>query len=443
MAYNLPCPSWVWSNNSNVHAAKDRYWFSADYQPLNSTVTSYILKGSGSPVVRIGTVELPVKRSPRATGARAHGILRLRNVLHVPTATCNVIGNPILDEYRVTMSGSRQDTKGAIVDRRGRNVANFDPRAILFQVRLSGPPVGPRVGPSPFDPSILYMINVRWPDSERDKWEASRGVRAPQAVGVTPLSDTEKRWFIEHWGGEFKFLASYGLSFYKEKDREVGRVILRAILSGSGGSDNSNGDKSEASLAVNTAQSVGIAPLSKTEKSWLKEHWGSEFRFLLCHGLSIYEEEDREEGRTILRAIMDGSDGRGSSPLSDTEEGWLKEHWDGEFEFLLCHGLQIYKEEDREEGRAILRAIMDGRDSDDDEDGGNGWDYNGWDSSDDDRSETQLADSYFDADELRFIRDNYGGSTTFMFAHGLKFYDPEAGEEAQSIFGKPARLGCG
>ncbi|PLB42256.1 uncharacterized protein BDW47DRAFT_98148 [Aspergillus candidus] len=36
----------------------------------------------------------------------------------------------------------------------------------------------------------------------------------------------------------------------------------------------------------------------------MKTHFGSEFRFLiLCH-LKVYNEEDRQEGRVILRALM-------------------------------------------------------------------------------------------------------------------------------------------
>ncbi|KAK4117069.1 hypothetical protein N656DRAFT_773078 [Canariomyces notabilis] len=44
------------------------------------------------------------------------------------------------------------------------------------------------------------------------------------------------------------------------------------------------------------------------EKEWLKRNWGGEFRFLTSHGLSIYDEDDREEGRRIVRAIMEKDD---------------------------------------------------------------------------------------------------------------------------------------
>jgi hypothetical protein len=40
------------------------------------------------------------------------------------------------------------------------------------------------------------------------------------------------------------------------------------------------------------------------------------------------------------------------------EKEWLKRHWDGEFKFLAAYGLSIYDEDDREEGRAIARAMI-------------------------------------------------------------------------------------
>lgn len=46
-------------------------------------------------------------------------------------------------------------------------------------------------------------------------------------------------------------------------------------------------------------------PLSVEEKTWLKErYYGDEFRFLEDHGLNIYKDEDRDEGRNLLRALM-------------------------------------------------------------------------------------------------------------------------------------------
>lgn len=40
------------------------------------------------------------------------------------------------------------------------------------------------------------------------------------------------------------------------------------------------------------------------EKLWLKKHWKSEYYLLRDHGLCIYKDEDREEGRAIVQALM-------------------------------------------------------------------------------------------------------------------------------------------
>ena len=46
-------------------------------------------------------------------------------------------------------------------------------------------------------------------------------------------------------------------------------------------------------------------PYTAEEKRWLKENWQDEFHFLRAYKLSVYKEEDRTEGRSILRAMME------------------------------------------------------------------------------------------------------------------------------------------
>ncbi|CAG7558039.1 unnamed protein product [Fusarium equiseti] len=304
MAESLPCPSWVWSNNSNVHAAKDRSWFGADYTTLDSVAGS-MTGETRAPVVGIGTVELPVKRSPTATGPRSHGILRLRNVLHVPTLICNIIGSPILDEYTIHTDFNDKDTKGTIKDKHGRNAAYFDSRLKLFQVRLSGPPVGPRVGPAPLEVSKLYVINVLWADDEREKWEELRASKALQQAEAGPLTTEEKQWLKNHWGNEFKFLMSHGLNINKEDDREEGRSILRAIMADSDDDDSddsdvglgySNDDRPEVQLAESY--------FDADELKFINKHYGDSLTFMITFGLKFYKAEDCEEARSIVGSLM-------------------------------------------------------------------------------------------------------------------------------------------
>ncbi|KAI9692669.1 MAG: hypothetical protein M1820_009463 [Bogoriella megaspora] len=60
-----------------------------------------------------------------------------------------------------------------------------------------------------------------------------------------------------------------------------------------------------------------LPPLTSEERQWLKRYYGSEFHFLASYGLSIYKDEAREEGRTILKALMSADD----EEVEDGNEG--------------------------------------------------------------------------------------------------------------------------
>ncbi|KAJ4865572.1 hypothetical protein T069G_02102 [Trichoderma breve] len=59
-------------------------------------------------------------------------------------------------------------------------------------------------------------------------------------------------------------------------------------------------------------QRAGQQPYTAEEKAWLKKHYQGEYKFLMSYGLSIYDEEDREEGRAIMQAMI--------SPDEDDDE---------------------------------------------------------------------------------------------------------------------------
>ncbi|KAK0670268.1 hypothetical protein QBC41DRAFT_222052 [Cercophora samala] len=46
-------------------------------------------------------------------------------------------------------------------------------------------------------------------------------------------------------------------------------------------------------------------------------------------------------------------------PYTSEEKHWLRVHFDGEFKFLRMYNLSIYNEDDRAEGRRIVRALME------------------------------------------------------------------------------------
>lgn len=72
-------------------------------------------------------------------------------------------------------------------------------------------------------------------------------------------------------------------------------MLKWAKRGGGGGEDKSGAEKTD----------VGSKSYTEEEKAWLKEHWGDEFRFLRAYGYSIYKEDEREEGRALMRAFME------------------------------------------------------------------------------------------------------------------------------------------
>lgn len=137
-----------------------------------------------------------------------------------------------------------------------------------------------------------------------------------------------------------------------------------------------------------TSAGSDAAPYTAEEKQWLKDNYDGEFRFLKSHELSIYKEEDREEGRRIVRSFMEESDNAHDDVsitdmsdesndfladleadptshladrfFSEAELDWIQKHYRHSGNFLLTHGLKPFDDEDCEEGVAIARAFMSG-----------------------------------------------------------------------------------
>lgn len=151
-----------------------------------------------------------------------------------------------------------------IEDSHGRSVAYFDPKKPFYQVKLSGPPVGPAVGPSALRDGV-FMLDFRWFESEQARWETykqSHGdplsvvqskketvkdqpkkstvqeqpkndkIQHPQPSA--PYTTYEKQWLKVHYGNEYHFLQVYGLSIFKDEDREKGRAMVRQFMAEEG-----------------------------------------------------------------------------------------------------------------------------------------------------------------------------------------------------------------
>ena len=126
----------------------------------------------------------------------------------------------------------------------------------------------------------------------------------------------------------------------------------------------------------------------------------------------------------------DGSEFNMSSsaqpPYNEHEKQWLKENFGNEFKFLRTHGLSIYKEDERAEGRAMAREMM--RRDDEGEDDGDDFE-----AELERNSNAHFADHHFSGPELDWIEGNYGNSENFLLSYGLKFYKDEDCREGKQI----------
>jgi hypothetical protein len=185
--------------------------------------------GHKTAVVGIGTVQLPTRTLPNEIEPGSQETLCLKKVLHAPSSPCNIIGHPLLKDHHIAFT----DGPGLVTSLDdGRPVAQFEKSGHLYQILLASPPEGPEVGPSPLNPSETYSIDAFWPDEEQERFAALEPSPPPRLSAVTPLTDDEQAWLKEHFETEFQFLMAHSLNIYKEEDRQEGRAILRAVMTG-------------------------------------------------------------------------------------------------------------------------------------------------------------------------------------------------------------------
>ncbi|KAH6644237.1 hypothetical protein C7974DRAFT_325674 [Boeremia exigua] len=306
---NAPvCPDWVFLNNSNVHVAKDRGWFKT-YTPFASTITHSPFTTPGQfPVLGVGTVEIPTKRSPKRAGVASHDSLHLKEVLHVPDFICNVIGAPILsDGYNVILSGR----SGTIKDAKGRNAAFFDPNRPLYTIKLRTHPDGPKLGSYALRKDTMYVLSCEWDAAQQRRWIEfnNRGAEAAHAAGTEPpYTAVEKAFLKAHWRDEYHFLLPHGLHIHKEEDRAEGRAILRSLMEAEETYD-SDGDDEE--FSDDESQFRGHQAdynFSEKQLEWIETHYGNSEVFMLSYGLKFYDDDDVEEAKAIANVMMADDD---------------------------------------------------------------------------------------------------------------------------------------
>ncbi|KAI8725534.1 hypothetical protein NCS52_00124800 [Fusarium sp. LHS14.1] len=133
--------------------------------------------------------------------------------------------------------------------------------------------------------------------------------------------------------------------------------------------------------------------LFDSQRAWLKENWGDEFRFLRAHELNMYNEDERREGLVIMWATMNEESNR---LRRRKERGY----------------------EDRIEQSAFANEpelLLD-------------------------RFNSHLAKRHFSDAEREWIDDRYGDLKTFLNWFRYRLYELDELEEAKETLGKLMRI---
>ncbi|KAI4175033.1 MAG: hypothetical protein LQ346_008145 [Caloplaca aetnensis] len=305
---------WIFSNNSDVHVATHRDWFTS-FTPFSTKFDSGVGCFFDRDAVRvsgIGDVQLPTKTHPTRSGTVYQGYVVLRDVLYAPDALCNIIGGPCFDDYKCNMGGGF--ASGKLTARTNGACAGIFDRSKLYRLRLRGQ----TAKQTSLDLESSYVIRAHWHPDERARWESFRsghGECSPcndvKASTESPeLTQEEKQWLKDNYRGEFHFLRAYGWSIYKEEDRDEGRRTLRALMEDS--SDGASDGASETSSTNSSLRDLENGPtshaadyhFSESELNWIKAEFGHSGHFLRCYGLKFYDDEDCREGRAIVQAMI-------------------------------------------------------------------------------------------------------------------------------------------
>jgi hypothetical protein len=350
--------------------ARDRSWYTT-YTPFQTFTEDFM--GVRTEVVGVGTVHIPVELFPNGPNdPEAHGTLRLRNVLHAPTAPCNIVGSHRTCDYARIQIGGLEDGDGAqgaaILDGNGRRIGYFEvgDRVKLWFLRLSRPPRGPVVGPSLLGggPGTVHMIHASWLVTQRRRWATALALSCPSD---DPPSSTDNKH-----------------------------------------------EALEISSATNGSQATQVAPWAPytvEERDWMQRQWGGEFLCFANHGMSINDQTDRSDGRKILRVLM-ARDRPASDDTPTANVSGLRKEPSGEPNTSPPLDSEI-----RRDDESKCDSVVD-----QDED-----------SNDIERSTSSAADHNFTDEELDFIGRGWGNSERFMLSLGLRFYIHDDCEEAKTV----------
>lgn len=176
--------------------------------------------------------------------------------------------------------------------------------------------------------------------------------------------------------------------------------------------------------SASKAMQAESPPYTRAEKDWLKKHFGGEFHFLQTYTLSIYKDEDREEGQLIARALIEG-DIRGdtenvkpkeSSSSSKTrvqgpdahstdrhftnqQLDWIEHIYGSSTDSFAFHGLRPSNDNHCKKGVALVEVFMRDKAEDDEDD-----ERSSFEREIDEIPESHFVDYYFADEQLQRIK---------------------------------------
>jgi hypothetical protein len=272
----------------------------------------FISPNQHMPVLGIGTVEIPTKRSPNKSGVSSQGSLLLHEVLYVPDCICNIIGQPLIttDGYNAIIDFGTK-SNGTIKDSQGKNVAYFDPQNRLLAIKVRCPPNGPTLGPHAFKKDVVYMLGCRWDAAEKRKWEEfkARNGLSTSGQNAAPYTAEETAFLKMNYGSEFHFLIQHGLKIHLEEDREEGRAILRAVMcEGEMSEDEESDDQEDGFDESDFEGHQADYNFTDRELDWIEKNYQNSEQFMMSYGLKFYDDEDLQEAKVIVEAMMNAND---------------------------------------------------------------------------------------------------------------------------------------
>jgi hypothetical protein len=314
------------------------------------TSTVYSIYGNRPlQVSGIGTVEIPTQPSPDRCGAASYDSLHLKEVLHVPDLLCNILGDLNGDGYDVSLGNYLEPATRGTIRHRQSGTVAY------------------------FDPTRpLYSVEVR-----------GNGLPRGRRLGPPALE----------WGVPYFLNCRWDPAEQQRWQEFKAREIH--------------------SMSAQIYVSDGNPPYTAAEKGWLKKRRITEFKFLRMYGLKMHDDEDRAEGRALVRGFMQ----------DDLYDGIFNDEPATKRIKTFHEGKQEKEEEEEEEQEAEEEEEEEEEEQNEPD------------------TKVEQAKHKFSAAQLQWIDDTYGDIHDFMAAHGLYLRDENDIREAKMNIDEMILLG--